>query len=87
MPITTNPDALFLSPEEFRDRFGWTKPGTNKQVVFYCKAGIRSSAAAQMARQSGYKDVAEYRGSWLDWVKHEGPTSKDSKYIHTGTPS
>jgi len=86
MPITSNPDALFLSPEDFQDRFGWTKPGTNKQVVFYCKAGVRSSAAAQMARQSGYKDVVEYRGSWLDWVKHEGPTSKDPKDIHKGPP-
>jgi rhodanese-related sulfurtransferase len=76
VPITSHPDALFLSPEEFQDRFGFSKPPLSKEVVFYCKSGVRSSAAAQMARQQGYSDVAEYRGSWLDWTKNGGSTSK-----------
>ena len=72
IPISSQPDALFLSPEEFEDRFGFEKPTSEKELVFYCKAGVRSSAAAQLAQQNGYENVAEYRGSWLDWQKNGG---------------
>lgn len=74
MPITSNPEALFLAPEEFEDRFGFEKPDTKgDEVVFYCKSGVRSGAAAKFAMQSGYESVGEYKGSWLDWEKHGGP--------------
>lgn len=76
LPIKSQPDALFLPEEEFEDRFGFEKPATDKEIVFYCKAGVRSSAAAQLAQQQGYQNVAEYRGSWLDWEKNGGPVSK-----------
>ncbi|KAF2213306.1 hypothetical protein CERZMDRAFT_4032, partial [Cercospora zeae-maydis SCOH1-5] len=76
LPIKSQPDALFLPEEEFEDRFGFEKPPMDKEVVFYCKAGVRSSAAAQLAQQQGYQNIAEYRGSWLDWEKNGGPASK-----------
>ncbi|KAK3708040.1 hypothetical protein LTR37_011733 [Vermiconidia calcicola] len=76
IPIKSQPDALFLPEEEFEDRFGFSKPATDKEVVFYCKSGVRSSAAAQLAQQHGYQNVAEYRGSWLDWQKQGGTASK-----------
>ncbi|KAF1992176.1 Rhodanese-like protein, partial [Aulographum hederae CBS 113979] len=72
IPIVSQPDALFLSPEEFEDKFGFQKPPIGKHVVFYCKAGVRSSSAAQLALQAGYESVGEYRGSWLDWEKQGG---------------
>ncbi|EME86011.1 uncharacterized protein MYCFIDRAFT_124787, partial [Pseudocercospora fijiensis CIRAD86] len=76
LPIKSQPDALFLPEEEFEDRFGFEKPATDKEVIFYCKSGVRSSAAAQLAQQHGYTNVAEYRGSWLDWTKNGGTASK-----------
>lgn len=76
MPISSQPDAIFLPEEEFEDRFGFSKPAVDKEVIFYCKSGVRSSAAAQLAQQHGYKNVAEYRGSWLDWTKQGGETAK-----------
>jgi len=72
IPIQSQPDALFLSPDEFEDRFGFAKPPPGKEIVFYCKAGVRSRAAAHMARQNGYENVGEYPGSWIDWVKNGG---------------
>ena len=72
IPISSQPDSLLLSPEEFEDRFGSPKPDTQKEVVFYCKSGVRSSAAARLAQQGGYESVGEYRGSWLDWEKNGG---------------
>ncbi|KAK0251605.1 Thiosulfate sulfurtransferase rdl2, mitochondrial [Friedmanniomyces endolithicus] len=76
IPIKSQPDAMFLPEDEFEDRFGFSKPDPEKEVVFYCKSGVRSSAAAQFAKQHGYSDVAEYRGSWLDWQKHGGQAMK-----------
>jgi 3-mercaptopyruvate sulfurtransferase SseA len=40
--------------------------------VFYCKAGVRSSAAAALAKHWGWENVGEYRGSWLDWASKKG---------------
>lgn len=53
LPITSQPDALLLSEEEFSDKFGFAKPPVGKEVVFFCKAGVRSRAAAGLARQAG----------------------------------
>ncbi|KAI2607327.1 Rhodanese-like protein [Hypoxylon fragiforme] len=46
------------------------------QLVFYCKAGVRSRAAAQIAREAGFVNVGEYPGSWLDWVERGGKVER-----------
>ncbi len=51
---------------------GFERPGKEKEVVFYCRAGVRSRAAAELARQAGWEKVGEYSGSWLDWEKRGG---------------
>ena len=40
------------------------------EVVLYCKAGVRSKAAAGMAKEAGYVKVGEYSGSWMDWERN-----------------
>ena len=76
VPLASQPDALFLSPDEFETRFGYPKPGVGEEgdIVFYCKAGVRARAAAQLAVQAGYdvERVGVYDGSWLDWAKRGG---------------
>jgi rhodanese-related sulfurtransferase len=72
IPITTSPDAFFISAEEFEDRFGFERPGTEKEVVFYCRSGVRSRAAAELARQAGWGAVGEYPGSWTEWAEKGG---------------
>lgn len=82
VPLSSQPDALFLSPEEFETRFGYPKPGITEgeegaggagegegDIVFYCKAGPRARTAARLAVQAGYNPdrVGVYDGSWLDW--------------------
>ncbi|KIW08858.1 uncharacterized protein PV09_00782 [Verruconis gallopava] len=76
IPVQSQPDALFLSPDAFEDRFGIPKPPPEREVVFYCKAGVRGKAAAHFAKQNGYQAVGEYPGSWLDWVKNGGEQIK-----------
>ncbi|KAE8450538.1 hypothetical protein EG329_006269 [Mollisiaceae sp. DMI_Dod_QoI] len=72
IPVTSRPDAFFITPEEFEDRFGFERPAKDKEVVFYCRAGVRSRAAAGLAKQAGWENVSEYAGSWLDWEKNGG---------------
>lgn len=76
IPVASAPDALFMPADEFEDKFGFAKPKADQELVFYCKAGVRSSAAAQLAQQVGYQNVSEYRGSWLDWQKNGGNIEK-----------
>ncbi|KAF8426939.1 Rhodanese-like domain-containing protein [Tirmania nivea] len=70
LPVMTKPDAFFLPRDEFRDVVGWDKPD-GAPVVFYCKAGVRSAAAAGLARRAGWRAVREYPGSWVDWCERE----------------
>ena len=85
VPITSNPDALFLPAQEFEDRFGFPRPGGNGEgggdededveVVFYCKSGVRSRQAARLAVQSGFGGkgrVGEFPGSWNEWSEKGG---------------
>lgn len=83
VPLASQPDALFLTPDEFETRFGFPKPGAAEgqetgDVVFYCKAGVRARAAAQLAVKAGYdpERVGVYDGSWLDWAGKGGKTEK-----------
>ncbi|EED16721.1 Rhodanese domain protein [Talaromyces stipitatus ATCC 10500] len=90
VPLASQPDAYFLPPEEFETRFGYTKPGfeqssspetagkEKKEIIFYCKAGVRAQAAAQLAVQAGYDPdtLGVYRGSWLDWTNKGGKVEK-----------
>ena len=129
MPLTSNPDAFYLSSETFFDKFGFEKPspsspsspstitstststspysptakkreansGLNSdagvdsaevnsgaggeghgvdEVVFYCKAGIRSRAAARMAREWAGVRVGDMRGGWLEWEERGGDVER-----------
>ncbi|OGE51863.1 hypothetical protein PENARI_c012G09138 [Penicillium arizonense] len=80
IPLASQPDAMYLTPDEFETRFGFAKPVAEEgeTMVFYCKAGVRAKAAAQLAVQAGYdpKSVGVYWGSWLDWEKNGGKVEK-----------
>ncbi|KAG6135667.1 hypothetical protein E4U47_002882 [Claviceps purpurea] len=47
-----------------------------RDMVFYCKAGVRAETAAQLARQMGFENVGVYHGSWLEWVREGGPAER-----------
>ncbi|OAA54810.1 Rhodanese-like protein [Niveomyces insectorum RCEF 264] len=76
IPVSTAPDGFFLPDEEFEDRFGFARPGRDTEVVFYCKAGVRSRAAAGLAKEAGWTKVGEYPGSWLDWAGKGGAVER-----------
>ncbi|KAJ5586902.1 uncharacterized protein N7459_002667 [Penicillium hispanicum] len=80
IPLASQPDALYLTEDEFETRFGFPKPrvDVDQNLVFYCKAGVRARAAAQMAVQAGYdpERIGVYDGSWLDWEGNKGKVER-----------
>jgi rhodanese-related sulfurtransferase len=77
LPLKTAPDFMFLAAEEFEDRFGRPRPGPDEEVIFYCRSGVRSKAAAELAKQAGFGGtVSEFPGSWIEWEKNGGEAEK-----------
>lgn len=85
IPFKSNPGALGLSEEDFEENFGFEKPDPNRELVFYCLAGIRSTAAEDLARTFGYKKRGNYVGSYEDWVSNE--ISKNQPQLHSNPSS
>ncbi|ORY85583.1 Rhodanese-like domain-containing protein [Protomyces lactucae-debilis] len=73
-------EALSLDAPDFKSKFGIAKPSKEQdEVIFYCRSGVRSTAAAEIAEKLGYKQVGNYKGSWLDWSsKSEGEQAGES---------
>ncbi|CAK7262851.1 Thiosulfate sulfurtransferase rdl2, mitochondrial [Sporothrix epigloea] len=76
IPIKTAPDGFFLPDEDFEDRFGFVRPDRDTEVIFYCRSGVRSRAAAGLAKEAGWTKVGEYPGSWLDWSGKGGKVER-----------
>ena len=47
-----------------------------EEVIFYCKAGVRSRAAARMAREWQGVRVGEMRGGWMEWEGRGGEAER-----------
>ncbi|EXJ90820.1 hypothetical protein A1O1_03925 [Capronia coronata CBS 617.96] len=78
LPVTSAPDAFFLPAEEFEERYGFAKPGDGDEAIFYCKAGVRSRAAARLAAQAGFAGkIGEFPGSWIEWEKNGGEVERE----------
>ncbi|KAF5984712.1 heat shock 67B2 [Fusarium coicis] len=79
IPITSAAQSFHISEEDFEDMYGFQRPAKNKELVFYCKAGVRARAAAQLAHYAGWDKIGDYAGSWLDWEAQKGPVEKVKK--------
>jgi thiosulfate:glutathione sulfurtransferase len=54
IPLSILPNALQLSGDAFRQKFGFDKPKTKQEVTFYCRSGKRSTTACDVAKRNGY---------------------------------
>ena len=59
--------ALSMDEDDFKEQFGFDKPGLDETIVFSCKAGIRSQQAGQIAKMAGYTDILDYMGGSNEW--------------------
>jgi rhodanese-related sulfurtransferase len=58
----SEPGALKMDEEEFRDEYGVDKPNATDEVIFTCKAGIRSHMAVTLAQALGFSNARHYPG-------------------------
>ncbi|XP_049820335.1 rhodanese domain-containing protein CG4456-like isoform X2 [Aethina tumida] len=59
-----------LPNNEFEEKYGRTKPDFNFPIIFSCRSGKRAGQALEIAKNLGYKNLSNYKGSWLDWAQH-----------------
>ena len=71
IPLSALGNDLHLSAETFKSKYGFEKPRTHQELVFYCRSGRRSASASDIAKRNGYQNIFNYPGSWLDWVSKE----------------
>ncbi|KAI0252596.1 Rhodanese-like protein [Lactifluus subvellereus] len=72
LPLSSLSAALHMDGAKFKEKYGFQKPAFDQEIVFYCRSGMRSSTASDVARRNGYKNILNYKGSWLDWTAREG---------------
>ncbi|QEU60039.1 Rdl2 [Kluyveromyces lactis] len=73
LPLKTAPGALSLDNEEFQKVFHIPKPSTDKELIFFCAAGIRAQAAEELARSYGYEKTGVWPGSINEWLQKTQP--------------
>ncbi len=78
IPFKSSPGALDLDPEIFEETFGFPKPSLEDELIFFCLAGVRSSASENLAATFGYKKRGNYLGSYGDWAGKETPSDAAS---------
>jgi rhodanese-related sulfurtransferase len=54
IPLQEFSDAFGLEEDDFEDSYGFKKPKKEELVIVYCRSGIRSAVAAQIAEEFGY---------------------------------
>ncbi|XP_055534470.1 rhodanese domain-containing protein CG4456 isoform X2 [Wyeomyia smithii] len=72
IPLPTVEQALQLSEDEFKAKYGRTKPQPDTEVIFHCKMGGRAQKAADIATGLGFKNARNYKGSWTEWAAKQG---------------
>lgn len=72
LSIVENELSVTVKSEDFKNKYGRDKPLADTPIIFTCRSGRRAQQAAEIAVKLGYKNVKNYKGSWLDWAEHEG---------------
>ncbi|XP_015240137.1 PREDICTED: thiosulfate sulfurtransferase/rhodanese-like domain-containing protein 1 [Cyprinodon variegatus] len=72
IPIQTVDAALAMTPDEFKAKYGVTKPALgDSELVFYCQIGARGARATSMARGKGYTNARNYAGAYSEWSRKQ----------------
>lgn len=73
IPVDTVEAAFKMAPEEFKAKYGVTKPPLDApELVFHCQMGKRGGVATDKARELGYVNARNYAGAYKEWSEKEG---------------
>jgi len=65
-------DHTFKSTAELREIFEEAGATKDREIVTYCRTGVRAAHNYFVARLLGYEKVRNYDGSWIDWGNRSG---------------
>ncbi|KAK6316767.1 hypothetical protein J4Q44_G00121670 [Coregonus suidteri] len=72
VPLGELQEALRLSPDQFKQRFGVQAPHKeDSSIVVYCQRGRRSATALDIMWALGFSRARHYAGGYSDWVQNE----------------
>jgi rhodanese-related sulfurtransferase len=57
------------------------EPDPEKEIVLYCRGGMRSALAADSLRQMGYRNVHSMIGGFRRWSEEERPITHEDRMI------
>jgi molybdopterin/thiamine biosynthesis adenylyltransferase/rhodanese-related sulfurtransferase len=72
--IVRVPGARLVPKGEFLDGTALANLPQDKQIVLYCKSGVRSAEALAAVKAAGFKDAVHVQGGVVSWVKTVDPS-------------
>jgi len=66
IPLGQLETTLQLNEKDFQKKYGM-RLGQNDQLIFSCLAGVRSENACNIAKNQGFNNVKNYKGSATEW--------------------
>jgi len=54
IPLSELANSLHLDRTTFLQKYGFEKPLSNQRMIFYCRSGMRSTTASDVAKRNGY---------------------------------
>ncbi|XP_060935728.1 thiosulfate:glutathione sulfurtransferase [Limanda limanda] len=73
IPVDTVEAAFAMQPEEFKAKYGVTKPPMDApELVFHCQMGKRGGMATSKAQELGYVNARNYAGGYKEWSERAG---------------
>ena len=72
--IVRIPGARLLPKGEFLNGNALSELPQDKQVVLYCKSGMRSAEALAAVKAAGFKDAVHVQGGVVSWIKQIDPS-------------
>jgi adenylyltransferase/sulfurtransferase len=67
------PGARAIHLDEFRSGAAVSQISFDRQVVIFCRSGVRSQEAARILIEAGHRDVQSLQGGVLAWVRDVDP--------------
>jgi molybdopterin/thiamine biosynthesis adenylyltransferase/rhodanese-related sulfurtransferase len=72
--IVRIPGAQLIPKGEFLNGSALADLPQDKQIVLYCKSGVRSAEALAAVKAAGFKDAVHVQGGVVSWIKTVDPS-------------
>jgi adenylyltransferase/sulfurtransferase len=72
--IVKVPDSVLIPKGEITSGEALASLPQDRQVVLYCKSGVRSAEALAALKAAGFRDAVHLQGGVLAWIKQVDPS-------------